>query len=297
VTKTITFLGIAVAAFVAGGFTGWLVSAGKGQTPGPQAQEIRDSGGREVTKPREFLIEGMTCQGCVDHLTSALTEIPGVESAKVSLAEKKAVLVAGESQVPSERILAAIRKAGFQGRASREEKCPAMAAGEPKQTDPVAGKSIVMQPIGIVHSPYREAKGTPIQGVFDKGSEAWVELNPEFVRGLTDLDGFSHAILLYQFHLSDKVEIVGKPYLENEEHGVFATRSPNRPNHLGLSVVKIKRIDGNRLYFVEVDVLDGTPVLDIKPYVKQFDCRHDAVSGWIERHFKDGKQPENTVAK
>lgn len=157
-------------------------------------------------------------------------------------------------------------------------------------------KSINVQPIGIVHSPYKEMKGTPIQGVFNKDSEAWIELNSEYVTGLKDLDGFSHAILLYQFHLSNKVEIVGKPYLENEDRGIFAMRSPHRPNHIGLSVVKIKRIDGNRLYFAEVDVLDGTPVLDIKPYVKQFDCREDAVSGWVERHFQEGNQPASTKA-
>ena len=155
---------------------------------------------------------------------------------------------------------------------------------------------MTVQPVGLVHSPYKEAKGTPIQGVFDKNSEAWVELNPEYVKGLKDLDGFTHAILLYQFHLSDKVDIVGKPYLESEEHGIFAMRSPHRPNHIGLSVVKIKRIEDNRVHFSEVDILDGTPVLDIKPYVRQFDCRKDAVSGWIEEHFKAGKQPDVTTA-
>lgn len=170
---------------------------------------------------------------------------------------------------------------------------PAVAQEKPKMAD-----EIVMRRIGIVHSPFKEPKGTPIQGVFDdKKAEAWVELRDEYAKGLKDLDGFSHAILLYHFHLSDRVEIVGKPYLEGQEHGIFAMRSPRRPNHIGLSIVRIKKIDGNRLYFTEVDVLDGTPVLDIKPYVKQFDSREDAVSGWIEGHFKDGKKPENTTAK
>ena len=159
-------------------------------------------------------------------------------------------------------------------------------------------KSITMHPIGIIHSPYKEAKGTPIQGVLDdKKAEAWVELKEKYVEGMKDLNGFSHAILLYHFHLSNKEEIVGKPYLEAQEHGIFAMRSPHRPNHIGLSIVKIKKIDGNRLYFTEVDVLDGTPVLDIKPYVKQFDCRADAVSGWVERHFKDGSVPSQKTAK
>ena len=159
-------------------------------------------------------------------------------------------------------------------------------------------KSITVEPIGVVRSPYLEAKGTPIQGVFDeKKTEAWVELKDKYAKGLKDLDGFSHAILLYHFHLSDKEEIVGKPYLEGDDHGIFAMRSPHRPNHIGLSIVKIKKVEGNKLHFTEVDVLDGTPVLDIKPYVKQFDSRPDAVSGWIEKHYQGGKQPGQTKAK
>ena len=157
---------------------------------------------------------------------------------------------------------------------------------------------MTMHPIGVVHSPYKEAKGTPIQGALgDQHAEAWVELNDKYAKGLTDLNGFSHAILLYHFHLTDKEEVVGNPYLEEEEHGIFAMRSPHRPNHIGLSIVKIKKIERNRLHFTEVDILDGTPVLDIKPYVKQFDSRPDAVSGWIEKHYKDGRLPEQKTAK
>lgn len=152
-------------------------------------------------------------------------------------------------------------------------------------------KTIKLHPIGVIHSPYTEAKGTPIQGILGDETAAWIELADRYVDGLKDLDGFSHAILLYHFHLSDREEIVGKPYLENREHGVFAMRTPNRPNHIGLSVVRIQRIVGNRLHFSEVDVLDGTPVLDIKPYVKQFDSRADTSSGWVGKHFRDGRLP------
>ena len=158
-------------------------------------------------------------------------------------------------------------------------------------------KPITIHPIGIVHSPYTEAKGTPIQGVFADKAVAWVELKEKYVEGLKDLDGFSHAILLYHFHLSDREDIVGKPYLEKEKHGFFAIRIPHRPNHIGFSIVKIDKIENNKLHFTEVDVLDGTPVLDIKPYVKQYDCRNDAVSGWIEKHFQNGKSPEHTAAQ
>jgi tRNA-Thr(GGU) m(6)t(6)A37 methyltransferase TsaA len=246
---------------------------------------VRTAGGAPAT--REFSIEGMTCQGCVDILTSALTQIPGVESATVSLEHKRAALVAKESKVPTDRILDVIRQAGYKGQ---------LAPPEPTK-DAATGGSIIMCPIGLVHSPYKEIKDTPIQGVFDKESDAWVELHPEYATGLKDLDGFSHAILLYRFHLSNRVDLVGRPYLEEQEHGIFAIRSPHRPNHIGFSVVAIRKVEGNRLYFRELDILDGTPVLDIKPYVRQFDSRSDAVSGWIEPHFKDGKQPDHTTAK
>ena len=156
---------------------------------------------------------------------------------------------------------------------------------------------IVMRPIGVIRFPYKDAEGTPVQGVFGGEVEAFVELKEKYFKGLKDLDGFSHAILLYHFHKSDKEEIVGKPCLEGKEHGIFAIRSPNRPNHIGLSVVKIKQIEGNKLHFTEVDVLDGTPVLDIKPYVKQFDSRPNAVSGWVEKHYEGGKQPAQRTAK
>jgi len=158
-------------------------------------------------------------------------------------------------------------------------------------------KAIVMQPVGVIHSPFQEAKGTPIQGVFDHGVEAWVELKEKHVGGLKDLDGFSHAILLYHFHKSNREEMAGKPYIEAQEHGIFAIRSPHRPNHLGLSVVRIKKIEGNKLHFTEVDMLDGTPVLDIKPYVRQFDGRPDAQSGWLEKHLQHGHRPNRRTAK
>ena len=156
---------------------------------------------------------------------------------------------------------------------------------------------IDLTPIGIIHTPYKEAKNIPIQGNFMREVEGWVELKKEYTHGLKDLDGFSHAIFLYYFHFSNKEHLEGKPYLEDKKHGIFAIRSPNRPNHLGLSIVKIKEISGNRLYFTEVDMLDGTPLLDIKPYIKYYDCREDVVSGWLDKHFKNGKIPEKTILK
>jgi len=148
-------------------------------------------------------------------------------------------------------------------------------------------KQIIMTPIGIIHSPYKRAKDTPIQGKFKPEIKAWIELKGEYSAGLKDLDGFSHAIIIYYFHKSKKEQIESKPFLENKKHGIFAIRSPHRPNHIGLSVVKIEGVEKNKLHFSEVDVLDSTPVLDIKPYVKHFDIRENVVSGWLDKHFED----------
>jgi tRNA-Thr(GGU) m(6)t(6)A37 methyltransferase TsaA len=156
-------------------------------------------------------------------------------------------------------------------------------------------ETIELKPIGIIRTPYTEPKDMPIQGRFRGDVEGWIELNEEFVPGLQDLDGFSHLILIYHFHRSDKVELEGRPYLEDETHGIFAIRSPHRPNHLGLSIVKLQRIEGNRVYFTEVDMLDGTPLLDIKPYVEHFDRRDNVKSGWVDEQFSDGATPERTI--
>ena len=154
---------------------------------------------------------------------------------------------------------------------------------------------LTIYPIGVVHSPYTACKDIPIQGIFNSEVEAWVELREEYVEGLRDLDEFSHAILIYYFHLSQKEQTQGKPFLEEEKHGIFAIRSPHRPNHIGLSIVRTKRIERNRLYFTEVDVLDGTPLLDIKPYVKYFDQRENVVSGWLDNHFENGRVPNKII--
>jgi tRNA-Thr(GGU) m(6)t(6)A37 methyltransferase TsaA len=156
---------------------------------------------------------------------------------------------------------------------------------------------MIMHPIGKICSPYKESTDIPIQGTFKSDVEARIELKDKYAGGLKDLDGFSHAIILYYFHKSQREQIDGKPFLEQDKHGIFAIRSPHRPNHIGLSIVKIKRIEANKLYFTEVDMLDGTPVLDIKPYVKHFDYREKVKSGWLDKHFKDGNIPDRTILK
>ncbi len=137
------------------------------------------------------------------------------------------------------------------------------------------------QPIGIIHSPYTDPKEVPIQGRFS-GARGEIEVFPKYEQGLKDIDGFSHLILLYYFHQEKGYSLLVKPFLEDTRRGLFATRYPARPNPIGLSVVRLLERRGNILQIAEVDVLDGTPLLDIKPYVPQFDERKGATVGWLK---------------
>ena len=139
--------------------------------------------------------------------------------------------------------------------------------------------------IGFVHSPHKSIEGIPIQPVGAKGIKAEIELFEEYKEGLKDLDGFSHIIILYDFHKSKDFNLKVKPFLDNESHGVFATRAPKRPNSIGLSVLKLNKIVNNILYVENVDILDGTPVLDIKPYVSRFDFVGEEKNGWLEKRI------------
>ncbi len=136
--------------------------------------------------------------------------------------------------------------------------------------------------IGVVHSPFKEARGTPIQPSRAKDVMGTVEIFDEYVEGLDDLDGFSHIILLYHFHRSGPYRLKVKPFLDTSLRGLFATRAPSRPNPIGLSVVELVGINGNTLSVRGLDILDETPVLDIKPYVGEFDDREDIRTGWLE---------------
>ena len=148
-------------------------------------------------------------------------------------------------------------------------------------------KKIEYRPIGIIHSPYKTPEGTPIQPTHAQGPEAKVEVLPEYAEGLTDLAGFSHIYLIYHFHLSKKFSLMVKPFLDTEFHGLFSTRAPSRPNSIGLSIVRLTGIKENILRVKNIDVLDGTPLLDIKPYVPGFDiCKVDKI-GWMEKKIKN----------
>lgn len=139
-------------------------------------------------------------------------------------------------------------------------------------------------PVGRIHSPFKEPKGTPIQPPAALDVAGVIEMDPAYAAGLQDLEGFSHLILLYHFHLAKDCSLLVKPFLDNALHGIFATRAPGRPNPIGCSVVRLVTIDGNRLHVLDVDIVDGTPLLDIKPYVPEFDCRPTAKNGWFENN-------------
>jgi len=156
---------------------------------------------------------------------------------------------------------------------------------------------IKLKPIGIIHTPYKEPKGIPIQGKFDKDIIGQAELFSEYQNGLKDIEGFSHIILIYYFDRSKDEKLVGKPFLEDDLHGVFAIRSPHRPNHIGFSIVKLEKVEKNIVIFSEVDMLDGTPLLDIKPYVSYFDSREKVKNGWLDKHFVKGRVPKGVKLK
>lgn len=139
------------------------------------------------------------------------------------------------------------------------------------------------QPIGTIYSPFKELSGMPIQPAASKGARGRVIVNEEYSAGLLDLDGFSHIILLYVFHRCSGYNLQVTPFLDTVPRGLFATRAPRRPNPIGLSVVQLESVEGNVLYISNVDILDGTPLLDIKPYVPDFDPAGIVRTGWIEK--------------
>ena len=143
-----------------------------------------------------------------------------------------------------------------------------------------------MKPIGVIHSPFTDKSQTPIQASRSQ-AVGQVEVYPEFAEGLQDVEGFSHLILLYIFHRSSGYTLRVKPFLDDEWRGLFATRYPCRPNPLGLSVVRLLKRRDNVLEIEGVDVLDGTPLLDIKPYVQDFDVRMETNTGWYAHRSRE----------
>ena len=139
---------------------------------------------------------------------------------------------------------------------------------------------IEVHAIGVVRSPFKTTTGMPIQTVAAAGAPACLEVFPEYAAGLRDIEGFEYLFLITHLHqATEKLEVI--PFMDTQSHGVFATRAPARPNRLGLSIVRLLRVEGNCLHFEGNDMLDGTPVLDIKPYVPALDVRSTARIGWF----------------
>ncbi len=144
-----------------------------------------------------------------------------------------------------------------------------------------------IKPIGIIHSPYYTIEDMPIQSKGASEVEGYVLVDKKYIDGLQDLEGFSHIYLLYSFHKATRTELLVTPFLDKQTRGVFSTRSPLRPNHIGISIVKLKRVEGNKIIVAGIDILDGTPLLDIKPYIEKFDAVKESTSGWLQANDEE----------
>jgi len=142
-------------------------------------------------------------------------------------------------------------------------------------------KEIKYKPIGVIHSPFKDVQGMPIQPTGARGVAGTVEIESAYVDGLKDIEGFSHIILIYHFHLSDGYALLVKPFMDDSQRGVFSTRAPRRPNPIGISVVRLVKVEGSTLHIENVDIVDGTPLLDIKSYVPEFDGIKAERIGWL----------------
>lgn len=158
---------------------------------------------------------------------------------------------------------------------------------------------IVIHKIGIIHSPHQDLRGMPIQPAAGAGIRGTVEVDPAYQEGLQDLEEFSHLILLYYFHEAKPPNMLVKPFLDEITHGVFATRAPRRPNGIGISIVRLLSIEKNILEVENLDILDGTPLLDIKPYIPDFDVQGDVRIGWLEKRRGEirGKRSDDRFIK
>jgi tRNA (adenine37-N6)-methyltransferase len=151
-----------------------------------------------------------------------------------------------------------------------------------------------LEPIGAIETPFREPAGTPIQPSRASGARGKVHIYPSFQPGLKDLEGFERVWLIYWFHKAPGSNLLVTPFLDKWERGIFATRAPTRPSPIGMSVVRLLAVRGGSLDVEDVDIIDGTPLLDIKPYVPEFDCYPHSRAGWFDetdskRRVADGR--------
>jgi tRNA-Thr(GGU) m(6)t(6)A37 methyltransferase TsaA len=154
-----------------------------------------------------------------------------------------------------------------------------------------------LKPIGIIHSPFKQAKGVPIQPAFAKDTEGIVEVYEPYIEGLQDLEGFERIWLIFWLHKAAPFKLRVTPYLDTVQRGLFATRAPSRPNPIGLSSVRLLRRNGCRLHVAEIDILDGTPLLDIKPYIGKVDCFNVKRSGWLDTIEHKNTKADNRFHK
>ncbi|MCE7699167.1 MAG: tRNA (N6-threonylcarbamoyladenosine(37)-N6)-methyltransferase TrmO [Methanobacterium paludis] len=156
-------------------------------------------------------------------------------------------------------------------------------------------KLIQYKPIGVIKSPFKQINGMPIQPIGACGVHGEIHIREEYKEGLTDLEEFSHIMLIYHLHLSNGYSLRVKPFLDDKKHGIFATRAPKRPNPIGISVVRLEAVEGNIVYISNVDIVDGTPLLDIKPYVPHFDKKEDenVCIGWFEDKHKEASNKKS----
>ena len=146
--------------------------------------------------------------------------------------------------------------------------------------------SITFTPIGTIETPFDDLKGMPIQPSGADKIQGTIIIDKEYEEGLSDLEGFSHIILLYHFHKSKGYNLMVKPFMDDQQRGLFSTRAPRRPNSIGLSIVQLIKIENNKISIQGIDVLSGTPLIDIKPYVPGFDAREVTKLGWLDKNYK-----------
>jgi tRNA-Thr(GGU) m(6)t(6)A37 methyltransferase TsaA len=145
---------------------------------------------------------------------------------------------------------------------------------------------ITIRPIGIIETPFEKLDGMPIQPSGAADVIGTIVIDREYEQGLSDLEGFSHIILLYHFHQSNGYNLMVKPFMDDQKRGLFSTRAPRRPNPIGLSIVQLIKREANRLTIKGIDVVNKTPLIDIKPYVPGFDAKEVTATGWLEKNYK-----------
>ncbi len=156
-----------------------------------------------------------------------------------------------------------------------------------------ADKSITIKPIGVIRTPFSEAAGTPIQSTYGKNIEGRILVSESFVPALRDIDGFERLWLLYWMDRASKFRMLVLPYRDSRMHGLFATRTPSRPNPIGISVVRLLGREGSTLYIADLDILDGTQLIDIKPYIPEFDAYPVSRAGWFDTRCVGRRYADN----